>query len=83
MCEERGHATIVVTYGGVVENGSIRLPRGVLLPENAKVYVVVPEVVIEVETPRVARVPSPRLVHPEQAVDFIKEVIPESSDAGV
>jgi len=73
----------IVAYEGVVENGQVRLPADAKLPENAKVYVVVPEVVIEVETPPVAHIPSPRLVHPEQAVDFIKEVIPESSDAGV
>ena len=64
----------VLTYEGVVENGRVQLPAGVLLPEKAKVYVVVPEVV-ESKTPRTAHVYSPRLAHPEQAKDFVKEVI--------
>ena len=66
----------VTTIEGVVENGQIRLPAAVRLPERTKVYVVIPDV--EVQT--TAYIGSPRLVHPEQAVDFIKEVIEESSD---
>ncbi|HEX3035860.1 MAG TPA: hypothetical protein VHT73_12165 [Thermodesulfobacteriota bacterium] len=61
----------VTTFEGVVENGQIRLPANVRLPEKAKVYVVIPDV--EVET--VAYIGSPRLVHPEQSADFKKEVI--------
>lgn len=38
---------------------------------NGKGYVVVPDV----EIPSAAYVGSPRLVHPEQAVDFKKEVV--------
>jgi hypothetical protein len=53
-----------------VENGQIRLPDGVTLPEKATVFVVVPEV----QTVPQARVFSPRLRHPEQAADFVKEV---------
>ena len=34
----------VVTYQGTVENGQVRLAGDVRLPENAKVYVVVPDV---------------------------------------
>ena len=56
----------VTTFEGIVENGQIRLPAAVRLPERAKVYVVIPDV--EVET--VAYLGSPRLVHPEQAADF-------------
>jgi hypothetical protein len=59
----------VITYEGTVENGQIRLQEGVTLPERAKVYVVVPES----NGPK--RVPRPRLVHPEQAVDFKKKVL--------
>lgn len=66
----------VTTIEGVVENGQIRLPAAVRLPERTKVYVIIPEV--EVQT--VAYIGSPRLVHPEQAVDFVKEVIEEPSD---
>ena len=72
----------VMSYEGVVENGCVHLPAGVLLPEKAKVYVVVPGISESGDT-RVAHVASPRLVHPEQARDFIKEVfdIEERTDA--
>ena len=63
----------VVTYEGIVENGSIRIVDGELLPEKAKVYVIVPGV-YESEGLRVVHVRSPRLAHPEQAKDFVKEV---------
>ncbi len=67
----------VTTIEGVVENGQIRLPASVRLPERAKVYVVVPDV----EVPAIGHIGSPRLVHPEQAADFRKEVIEENRDA--
>ena len=73
----------VVTYEAVVENGHIQLPAGVILPERAKVYVVVPEVVIDIETPPVAHVPSPRLADPAEAVRLHVEVVEESRDAGL
>ena len=63
----------VATFEGIVENGQIRLPATVRLPEKAKVYVVIPDV--EIQT--VAYIGSPRLVHPEQAADFKKEVVEE------
>ena len=69
----------VTTLEGIVENGQIRLPAAVRLPERAKVYVIIPDV--EVQT--VAYIGSPRLAHPEQAADFRKEVIEELPDAGV
>jgi len=69
----------VRTFEGIVEQGQIRLPATVRLPEKAKVYVVVPDV--EVRT--IAYIGSPRLVHPEQAADFKKEVIEELPDAGI
>lgn len=61
----------VTTFEGFVENGQVRLPISIRLPERAKVYVVVPD--IEVPTP--AYVGSPRLARPEQVTDFEKEVI--------
>jgi ABC-type molybdate transport system substrate-binding protein len=70
----------VVTYEGVVENGRIHLPAGAFLPEKAKVYVVVPDAGTE---PAVAYIASPRLANPEQAGDFIKEVLPERTDASL
>lgn len=69
----------VTTVEGMVENGKIRLPAGVQLPENVKVYVVVPGV----EEKPALRVGSPRLAHPEQAADFEKEVLEEDSNAGL
>jgi hypothetical protein len=83
----------VITYEAIVENGQVRLPLGVVLPEKATVYVVVPAVaseegpsVVHLLEPRLTKQPppriqSPRLTHPEQAVDFVKEVYPEDDDA--
>ncbi len=67
----------VVTYEGVVENGSVRLPEDVKLPEKSKVYVVVPGI----EAPRTVRVRSPRLVDPSQAPLFTLKVTEEATDA--
>lgn len=64
----------VKTFRGTVENGQVRLPAHLRLPEDATVYVVVPEK----EVPPTAHVGSPLLVHPEQAADFENEVIEES-----
>jgi hypothetical protein len=69
----------VATFQGTVENGQIRLPAGVRLPEKVKVYVVIPDI----EIPSFAYIGSPRLAHPEQAADFKKEVIEEIEDASV
>lgn len=67
----------ITTIEAVVENGQIRLPSGIRLPDKAKVYVLIPDVRV---TP-VSYIGSPRLAHPEQAQDFQKEVVEESSDA--
>jgi hypothetical protein len=67
----------ILTVEGVVENGQIRLRDNVVLPEHTKVYVVIPEM----ETAPLAHVYSPRLVYPEQAPDFAKQVIEVSADA--
>ena len=71
----------VVTYEAVVENGQVRLPAEARLPENTKVYVVVPEVVIDIETPPVAHLCSPRLANPADAALFKMEVVEESRNA--
>ena len=68
----------VTTIEGVVENGQIRLPAAVHLPERTKVYVIIPDV--EVQVQGITYIGSPRLVHPEQAADFAKEVLEEPSD---
>ena len=63
----------IVALEGVVEHGQIRLKNDVHLPNNTKVYVVVPSMQIE----QIAYVVSPRLAHPEQAADFKLEVVEE------
>ena len=68
----------VTAIEGVVKNGQIQLKGNIRLPENARVYIVIPEFM-----PKVAHVFSPRLAHPEQAKDFIKEVIEEPADANL
>lgn len=69
----------IATFEGVVENGQIRLGSNVHLPDKAKVYVVVPGVSLGLA----GHVFSPRLVHPEQASDFMKEIMEEIPDAGL
>lgn len=69
----------VTTYEGIVENGHIRLPANVVLPEQARVYVVIPQL----EAEAIAYIGSPRLVHPEQMRDFQKEVIEEKDNASL
>jgi hypothetical protein len=64
----------VVSFEGLVENGCIHVPAGVLVPEHTKVYVVVPGL-YENEVLRAAHIPGPRRVRPEQASDFVKEVV--------
>jgi hypothetical protein len=68
----------VETFEGVVENGQVRLPSSVRLPERARVYVVVPQA-----KPVPASIYSPRLVNPEQATEFTKQVIEVTGDAGL
>jgi hypothetical protein len=69
----------VTSFEAVVENGQIRLPAHVRLPEKAKVYVIAPGG----EVLPTASVASPRLLHPEQIEDFKMQVVEEHQDAGV
>jgi hypothetical protein len=71
-------AASVTTVEGTIENGQIKLPGNFELPERGKVYVVFPGIEL---TPSV-RIASPRLVHPEQASDFVLTV-EDASDAGL
>jgi hypothetical protein len=64
----------VATIEGVVENGQIRLPSNIHLPEQTKVYVVVPGARLPLPHSYVG---SPRLAHSEQAADFLKTVTAE------
>lgn len=63
----------VTTYEGIVQNGTIKLPESVQLPEHSRVYVVVPDKTspsVDKTTPPL----SPRLVHPEEISDFAMEI---------
>ena len=69
----------VTAYEGIVSNGYIRLTGEVRLPDNARVFVVFPEL----EAPRSFQIRSPRLVHSEQARDFKKKIVEAPPDAAV
>jgi hypothetical protein len=69
----------LATYEGVVENGHVMLPSDVDIPEDTRVYVLVPDV----DTQRRLQVLSPRLVDQSQAKDFVKEVIEETPNASL
>jgi hypothetical protein len=71
-------AATVTTLEGTVENGQIKLPANIDLPERAKVYVVIPG--LESDPP--VRILSPRLAHPEEASDFVL-LVEDLPDAGV
>ena len=62
----------LTTYEGVVEKGKIRLNTDVRLPENAKVYVIVPDA--QTEKKKTVRVRTPRLTHRKQAGEFKMKV---------
>ncbi len=68
---------IITAFEGLVENGCIHLPTGVLLPEKSKVYVLVPAA----EMPRTVHFRSPRLADPSQAPLFKLEVTEEGTNA--
>jgi hypothetical protein len=69
----------VTAFKGIVENGQIRLPRDVKLPEWAEVYVII----LNIESVPTAYIGSPRLVHKEQIEDFRMEVIEEPQNASL
>ncbi len=69
----------VLTIEGIVDNGQIKLPSDVRLPEHAKVYVIVPDIIIE----QTVHLFSPRLKNPSQASKFEMDVSKESSDANL
>ena len=71
----------VTTYEGVVEKGKIRLKAGVKLPENAKVYVVVPDA--KMDKKKVVQVLTPRLAHREDAARFRMTVTEEKPNARI
>ena len=69
----------LATYEGVVENGHVTLPPDADIPDKTRVYILVPDA----DGRRTHYIGSPRLVHREQAKDFVMEVIEETTDADV
>jgi hypothetical protein len=69
----------VLAVEGVVENGQIRLETELNLPDNPKVYVIVPGIA----SGQKAHIVSPRLVHPEQIRDFTIEITEEPVNASL
>jgi len=69
----------LTTYEGVVENGHVKLPPDVNIPDKTRVYVLVPDAAVQ----RTFNVMSPRFANPEQAKDFVKVVIEEEPDASL
>jgi len=67
------------TFEGIVVNGEIRLRGNVALPENTRVFVVVPDAA----ECTIAHIRTPRLAHPELASELKMEVLDETQDAGV
>jgi hypothetical protein len=59
------------TFEAVIENGQVRLPARVVLPEHQTVYVVVPNVI----DASVHQWPNIRLANPEDAKQFEMKVI--------
>jgi len=55
----------VATFEGVIENGLVRLPPGVVLPERQRVFVVASNA-----GPPARKFPAVRLADPEDAAKF-------------
>lgn len=66
----------LMTLEGVVKDGQIRLKSEIDLPENAKVYVIFPEI----QSSGTLYYRGGHLVHPEQAKEFILEMIDLSDE---
>jgi hypothetical protein len=69
----------LATYEGIIENGRVKLPSNVGIPENTRVYVLVPDTE-NLSAPSVA---SPHLGNREQVKDFEKRIIEDTTDANV
>ena len=66
-------------YEGIVEQGQILLKTGIILPENKKVYVIVPDV--KMDKKKVIQILSPRLVRRRDAARFKMTVTKEKPHA--
>ena len=67
----------IVTYEGIIEGGLVKLPETAHIPDNTRVYVLVPEE----QTSHTPYIGSPRLVDPGRAKDFQKQVSEETPNA--
>ena len=65
----------VTTLEGVIENGRVRLPQGVVLREQQTVYVVVPDA----EPAHFSSTPGVRLANPDDAAKFEMHVVWENA----
>jgi hypothetical protein len=65
------------TYEATVQDGRVVLPEEAHIPDNTRVYVVVPEV----DDVYCFRMMTPRLAHRDQAADFTMQVELEGDDA--
>jgi predicted DNA-binding antitoxin AbrB/MazE fold protein len=65
----------------IFRQGAFRPIEPLTLPEGTRVHLSVEEATNSSPAP-IAKIRSPRLVHPEQAADFVME-IREDADAGV
>ena len=72
-------AANIMTFEGIIENGQIRLPNQLQLPEGARVFIIVPDMQVKEQ----ARIYSPRLKRREQARDFELEVTVEKNHGSV
>ena len=70
---------MIQTYEAIYESGVIRLNDNIRLPENTKVYVMVPEGSEKLSY----RIISPRLARPGQSADFVKEVVNADEELNV
>ena len=61
----------VDAYEAIIENGLVKFVENVSLPENTKVFAIVPET----EGTRIVHMYSPRLANPSESSRFVKEVI--------
>lgn len=67
----------VIAIEATIEDGQIRLPNHLNLPEHTKVYIIIPDLRVD----QVSHIYSPHLKYREQAADFVLEVGEESPDA--
>ncbi len=69
----------IITLEGIVDHGQIKLPSHIQLPDNTKVYIIVPDY----QVTEYARIVSPRLVNRDQIVDFKMQIIEDQADASL